>query len=227
MKSKLKKIVPATLLLLAISPIFGQGSLKVISISGWPDTAHCYSLVSGINITLKNTDSNFLSMGQFSILLKNADSNLSHVDTLISNFSDSLSPMQTRAYQVTNYSFTPAAYNAGHDVVIVWPISNSAAHVDSLRDSTYFVCTAGILDNRNEKPFNIFPNPAKEVLYFQFNDAKTALKEVRIFDIIGQEINRYHPTQNSVPINTLSHGFYSIEFLLKDGTILREKFVKE
>ena len=227
MNRRLRKIALTSLLMLALSPIFGQGSLKIMSISGWPDTAHCYSLYQNITVSIKNTDSNFIYMGQFSVLLKNTDTSYSQVDTLINNHSDSIGPMLTHTYQVTNYSFTPGAYAAGHDVVIVWPVSFTASHVDSLRDSTYFICTAGIPEYTNEKSLIIFPNPAKDVLFFEFNKASSALKEVRILNVLGQEINRYETVRNSIPINGLSPGFYIIEFLLKDGTIQREKFRKE
>jgi len=74
--------------------------------------------------------------------------------------------------------------------------------------------------DQNIAILTIFPNPAKES--FKINYKNDTIKEVSLYNSLGQLVLTTTPENNTVDISTLSNGFYIV--LLK--TTEKEYFSK-
>ncbi len=74
-----------------------------------------------------------------------------------------------------------------------------------------------------EKESNLFyPNPANEQIHFKLND----LKEVKIFNQLGQVIFSQEDVTNTLNISSLKEGIYFISIQFKDFKLIEKLIVK-
>src|ERR1017187_3687151 len=214
-KNSITKIIFAALMLFSFNSIFGQAHLAVTGLTGWRDTANCDSSYSNTYVTIKNVDTTASYVGSVTVLMQ-VDT-FPVFDTLLNNVSVYIGRDSSQPYLAIPYSFT--AQMAGHDVVIVWPIAIGVPHLDTLHDSMFVICTAGIPDIPKNKSISFFPNPANNMLHFDSKYSLNSFEYFRILDVVGEELSRFIPSNNSIPINNLSPGMYFIEVKLKDGSV--------
>ena len=82
--------------------------------------------------------------------------------------------------------------------------------------------------------FEVFPNPAKNILNVQYitTDPSESVKQISIIDLTGREIDHHNynevalPLNKSIDISTLSPGIYGIRMKTSNNSEVR-KFVKE
>lgn len=62
-------------------------------------------------------------------------------------------------------------------------------------------------------PFNIYPNPATDVLSIALQKPPTSLTTLTIYNVVGQQVAQHtiHHMQQDIPIHHLPNGYYLIE----------------
>ena len=227
MKALINKIsiLTAVIIITAMNVANAQ-HLKITSFI-FPDTARVSQSYNNIQISVKNIDSLHNFLGTISIELK--DSTTSDVLILYTDTVQiSLHYNDSVTYSINGYHFiTPHPYMAGHDVIIVWPVADVAALIDTMRDSVYIIDDTGIPTILNEKGIFIYPNPVGENLNYLINLPSNDINYVRIIDMLGAEVYRINKNKTTVPVNNLPSGMYFIEIRLMDGNAIREKFIKD
>ncbi|RYD93611.1 MAG: T9SS type A sorting domain-containing protein, partial [Sphingobacteriales bacterium] len=78
----------------------------------------------------------------------------------------------------------------------------------------------GIDDVRGVQ-YSVYPNPVIDVLTI---DAATAVKEVSLFNMIGQQV--YKGNRNTVNLQDKKQGVYILQVVFENGTTVSEKIVK-
>lgn len=73
-----------------------------------------------------------------------------------------------------------------------------------------------------EKQVIIYPNPSSNILYF----ANTIAHKAQIFDISGKPLAHYVIENNSINVESLTNGFYTIELETENGR-LSTNFIKQ
>jgi len=69
--------------------------------------------------------------------------------------------------------------------------------------------TVGIDDNEKQSDFNIYPNPAQDLITLEMNVDDT----VRIFNINGAKVleKKLNAGRHEIKINQLSQGIYTVQ----------------
>lgn len=112
------------------------------------------------------------------------------------------------------YTLDTNNYRTGINVIVIWPVAQSAATADSLEFSVYILDDNGI-DELDLKQFiNTFPNPSTDYITIE-NNSKISIEEVRIYDISGCLLEII---KNSSVINTekWTAGMYLVDIWLEN-----------
>ncbi len=200
--------------------------LKITSFI-FPDTARVSQSYNNIQVVVTNTDSNAVFTGAISIRMQvqaTLDSFFLYTDS--TNWT--IPANNSITYSINGYHFvTPHPYMAGHDVIIVWPVAAPNVPMETLTDSVYIIDDTGIPEIDRAKGLYIYPNPANKELNYLINHPQNEIYYVRIISVLGQEMERINPNTRSLSVNDLPSGMYFIEIKLKDGSSIKEKFIKE
>ena len=78
-----------------------------------------------------------------------------------------------------------------------------------------------IKDNQKQKVFNIYPNPAKNILNFKSN---IPLDSVNAFNVYGQQFKLNH-LEKTINISSLNTGIYILKTVFEDGSFLNNKIL--
>jgi hypothetical protein len=117
------------------------------------------------------------------------------------------------------YAFIASFDSINHD-----PLGNLDNAVNALRLGN---TTTGIAQNKPDRDFNVFPNPAHNQLNIETSQA-TDMK-LEVMDVFGKVVlSENHKGSNKVSVNVadLSIGIYFVK-LTSEGNTLIKKFVKE
>jgi hypothetical protein len=94
---------------------------------------------------------------------------------------------------------------------------------DLISHQTYninFTVAVGIDDPGMKSDIRVYPNPAKDKLYFQ--GCKNA--NINIFSITGQQVMTVNQLKgNSVDVSLLDNGIYTIRIVMEDRTVINRK----
>jgi hypothetical protein len=110
--------------------------------------------------------------------------------------------------------------------------SNTSGSIVPLTTGTSSVlavgASVGITSFDNSAKIIIYPNPAKDVLYFE----TTALKDnmsIVVYNALGQIVLKesIHSTKSKLAINALVNGVYFIDVLTNNTSLSKTKFIKE
>lgn len=71
--------------------------------------------------------------------------------------------------------------------------------------------------------FEIYPNPCKDILHLKTSKSFAVL---RIINLLGECVLRYNSQIENFDISKLPNGFYTIEGIVKNGSILKNSFLK-
>src|SRR5690554_1539217 len=72
--------------------------------------------------------------------------------------------------------------------------------------SCYYYSALGLEDNKNNKPFVIYPNPTRNILFIE----GVNVKNIRILELSGKEV-LVIKNMNQIDVSHLSKGLYLIE----------------
>lgn len=223
MRNKLRILLLSATMFLTFGFAFAQSKLGVIGIAGWPDTAHCLVPYSNMRVYVVNNDSSFAFNGTVNIYFHAGLSTF-----LLDSGSLSIAAGGIDSLIVNNYYFSQTEYAAGHDVVIVWPIAlNGNTIADSLTDSVYYDCNAGVPYYKEKKGFSLFPDPANEMLFIKSGYPSNEINYISLIDIAGKELKKFNSATDRIPLDGFERGMYFIEVKLNNGQTITSKFVKD
>ncbi len=75
----------------------------------------------------------------------------------------------------------------------------------------------------NDSEFNVYPNPAYDVLTI---NSKLPITKVEIYSILGQKVKEIDKSFNSIPLNSLDHGIYLLRIESENGFAVK-KLIKQ
>jgi len=76
-----------------------------------------------------------------------------------------------------------------------------------------------------EYGIELYPNPAKDVLFLDVNDG-LELSSITMFDVIGNMILEINNPENTIHLNSLDTGFYIVDIRTNRGQVI-EKLIIE
>ncbi len=113
----------------------------------------------------------------------------------------------------------------------VFNSKNSADSAILIFHITYFNATGVLNPQGSEEKFLLYPNPADEKLWVNFQSVQTEKTDLLLRNLFGQKIdalsnyeNRNGTTQGEINTSGLLDGFYFLE-IVKDGKTSRQKFL--
>ncbi len=87
---------------------------------------------------------------------------------------------------------------------------------------TSFIDNGTNIESDKSEQINVYPNPAKDVLYIQGN-----FRKARIMDVTGKQIRSLSPGESSINVAELNTGIFFIQFYLDNGEIQTRKIIIE
>ena len=103
----------------------------------------------------------------------------------------------------------------------LWSGDYSTAGIATLSDEVLDPDAVVGIQNIRQASFDIYPNPASSVLYFEEN-----VDAVRIYSIVGKNVlTKYLQNTNSVNVSELSKGIYFINFYSDNEYLGIRKFM--
>lgn len=118
-------------------------------------------------------------------------------------------------------SYTAAAtQNYSFRITKVW--GNAGASFDNI--SLTFVPAIASVSDVNDFQFNIYPNPAKDVISFQ---SELPLERVEIFSLTGSKVLSQSNNVRQVEVGNLAKGIYILKASAVDGKVATQKLIKE
>ena len=220
----------ALLLLFSVfaNQLSAQVHLRITSLSRFPvaptDTAFESLVYDSIQASVENIGNSVL-VDNVSIFLKANPTN--QQDTI---YDDStvytLQPGVAISLLSNGYRPKPTHFDDGDNIVVVWPAARTTPYsCDTLTFHVYFVSLiSGI--KMIENPILLGPNPVTDHLLVQI-DAKNSLQQVRILDVLGEQILLLSTGQNFISTANWPAGIYFLETVYQNGTAFRRKIVKE
>ena len=81
------------------------------------------------------------------------------------------------------------------------------------------------LNQLTNKPINVYPNPAKDIL----NINCVGMKEVNITNSLGQVIKqlKVNTDKQKIDISGLAKGLYLLKIVTKENIVYNEKIIKQ
>jgi hypothetical protein len=118
-------------------------------------------------------------------------------------------------------SYTAAAtQNYAFRVTKNW--GNAGASFDNI--SLTVVRATNSVSDVNDFQFNIYPNPAKDVISFQ---SELPLERVEIFSLTGSKVLSQSNNVEQVEVGKLAKGIYMLKASAADGKVATQKLIKE
>ena len=94
-------------------------------------------------------------------------------------------------------------------------------------NNNYQTCYKNSLEIiESHKNFNIYPNPAKDILYFENKDNLNIVC-VSLVNIMGQIVKQYNPNDSQISVLGIPSGMYFIKFLTQKGEEVIQKLIIE
>jgi hypothetical protein len=85
-------------------------------------------------------------------------------------------------------------------------------------------CQAASISDVNDFQFNIYPNPAKDIISFQ---SELPLASVEIFSLTGSKVLSQTNNMKQVEVGNLAKGIYMLKASAADGKVATQKLIKE
>lgn len=119
-----------------------------------------------------------------------------------------------------------SAYNADGPPPDYLPNGNSVLYVDNL--SLDALITSAPDEVSENISFDIYPNPASEIVNMNINNRSNEEMEINIYDVIGNLVKSMALKQNQTAINIedLSNGVYVVSLKSKDITTNRKLIIQ-
>ncbi len=212
-----KFFVSACLLLLACGSSKGQSAGIGVTLINYTFDTVGYNYTITINARVSNYDSvSFAGVIDFGLR------NNSHIltNSAVFNKPPYCTPNQITLYPyetvpaVFSVDIDPQYFSPGPDVVVVWPICPKPI-IDSIEIDIYVQTPSSIKDDKEEL-FGFFIMNNK--LFLKNYGAQTNFKQVRIYNLIGQQVSLYSSDFiTEVPLPVLPKGLYLCELITADN----------
>ncbi|WP_438988680.1 T9SS type A sorting domain-containing protein [Polaribacter sp.] len=86
-------------------------------------------------------------------------------------------------------------------------------------------CTTASVKDNNNFDFTLFPNPVKDIFYYNSEEKLAAIK---IYNLLGKEVLKVNePSQNKIDISNLSKGIYILKLEAYNGGTAVRKIMKQ
>jgi hypothetical protein len=199
--------------------------LSLDSIVGFPDTVENNMTVT---MTLLISNSGGIVYNSDLAILMNTLGGDTLADTIYYNGQYTLSGNTFGDTVSINYTFDAADYDAGDNIVVVWPVSAQlpiAVVTDSLTFDVWFN-NVGIGENQSLQSIRLYPNPSSENISL-FTSHPEKVEHVRVVDLIGNVLKVVEGPVTRFSIAFLPRGIYFVEVRNKDGSCTVRKFLKQ
>ncbi|MFA5418936.1 MAG: T9SS type A sorting domain-containing protein, partial [Bacteroidales bacterium] len=104
-------------------------------------------------------------------------------------------------------------------------IYNNAAGCDT-QTEVESACSVVGLSTHKEPEIKIYPNPANKNLYIS-NIFGLTIKDLTIYNLLGQEILHETTIPNEIDLSNLEHGIYVVEIELENSRIKRKLIIEK
>lgn len=99
---------------------------------------------------------------------------------------------------------------------------NAGASFDNI--SLTVVRATNSVSDVNDFQFNIYPNPAKDIIRFQ---SELPLERVEIFSLTGSKVLSQSNNVEQVEVGNLAKGIYMLKVSAADGKVATQKLIKD
>ena len=109
-------------------------------------------------------------------------------------------------------------------IIKVKGITNSETLVPFMTPENYVEIGTGIIENKLDRNLSIFPNPASDLIFIK-NDNKTPIENIRLINILGQEISQKSVSEDGlVELNVakITEGIYFLEIQMNGFKVSRK-----
>lgn len=137
-----------------------------------------------------------------------------------------LAPGDSQIVNINTQVTTPS-FSIGGNGVVIWPRAPDADAVDSISKNVIVIDPVGIENPWEQfEALTLFPNPAKDLLFWQFGGKSVLAEYVRLSDIHGQLIYEESNTQQ-LNLSTYAKGIYFLEVTLDNERSKTFKIIKQ
>lgn len=135
-------------------------------------------------------------------------------DSVMMNFSEVVLPQED--------------YKLGGNIVVVWPVAETKATLDSFRTNIYVISPlTEVAENKDlYSEVLIAPNPFQNEINVKILNNNIDFDYVRIYTFEGKRVLSSAYFSRKINVAPLPKGFYIIELITKKGERLRYKLVK-
>lgn len=117
-------------------------------------------------------------------------------------------------------------FRSGINTVVIWPRAGAFITQDSLKIPVVVMGFAGIATPVLHLPPDLFPNPARQVVYIRAKGPGLVFEQVRLLTPAGTLVWE-KPFQGSVNVAELPAGAYLLELLTSAGQVSRARIIKD
>jgi hypothetical protein len=194
-----------------------SGYLGVTSIFNLPDTIYEGTSYDSIMVFVTNKDS-FPYQGVIELWMV-ADSSNFPVLLSAAGPAFQLNPGDSASIIINNYTFDPAAFKEGDNIVVVWPIG-TFNDADSLYADVYYLHLSSVDNQYINDDIIVYPNPAGGKLHF-YTTGNLLPERVRIIDSKGRLVYNeiFSPT---LDVYHLAPGVYSLFIFHREGVSIKK-----
>lgn len=112
----------------------------------------------------------------------------------------------------------------------VYPFNSNNMVLGSDRTTGLYLFDFEVPPITVNNPFNIFPNPASNYVYFYRNHVDEADYSINIYDVLGSKVDELYSTTDHLKIDLTNYksGIYIVEYVsnIEDFTLTTKFFVK-
>jgi archaellum component FlaG (FlaF/FlaG flagellin family) len=110
-------------------------------------------------------------------------------------------------------------YGGGDNIILIWPNTGNGAQ--TLDTASIHVFVRNLVSRLNPQEIDarvkVYPNPATEVLRFNWTDPTYRLEHVRLVNMAGQEVFSSHNAVQEIGLDGLPRGIYLLQLQYEDG----------
>jgi hypothetical protein len=216
----------AVLWMLSNGDSFGNSHLKIVQLINFPDTAGMDTVCHNIHIVVTNTGTDFFS-GDIHVYLKSQSIGIT--DTLrdgpfpivlLAPFASDTVTLQANS----QFSFRPALYAAGDNIIVVWPSAMSPGFTFETYQTNVFLISSVGIDEPEKVAISTYPNPVSKTLSINYGD-NNAVERVRIYDLFGRDVFIVNEAITKIDLTGIKEGIYILEMDEKNGTRIIKKIL--
>lgn len=139
---------------------------------------------------------------------------------------DTLAASQTNTYATTLLA-TSVTFGGGVNILVIWPAATNATF-DTLVDSFYVDTTtmANLPPELRAKDIQLYPNPARTQLHFNFGHAAPVPTSLTIRDLAGREVYFTEESFQVIDLHTFQADTYFLSMQFRNGQTYQARFVK-